>query len=70
VVLCAYLGQLVRMRDALAGKVVTVIDARDQETIATHEEDREDEPEHLDMQQVSVTNKVRNSGYFMLFSLS
>lgn len=60
-VLCAYLGQLVRMRDALAGKVVTVIDARDQETIAAHEEDHEDEPELLSAHPVSVTKKVRDS---------
>ena len=58
VVLCAYLGQLVRMRDALAGKVVTVIDERDQETIAAHEEDREDNPESLSVNRVSVTRKV------------
>jgi hypothetical protein len=52
------------MRDAFAGKVVTMIDERDQETIAAHEEDREDDPESPSMHQVSVNNKVRYSDNF------
>ncbi|KAF8588736.1 hypothetical protein K439DRAFT_1651802 [Ramaria rubella] len=58
VVLCAYLGQLVRMRDALSGKVVTMIDERDQEQIAPHEEDHEDVPGCATAVQVPVSKKV------------
>jgi hypothetical protein len=58
VVLCAYLGQLIRMRDALAGKVVTVIDERDQQMLAAHEEEREDTPRVSGAEQVAVSSKV------------
>jgi hypothetical protein len=44
VVLCAYLGQLARVRDALATQVAVVIDDRDQMALADQEseEDAED----------------------------
>lgn len=41
-VLCAYLGQLARVRDALAGKVAVVIDERDQVELADQEAEKDD----------------------------
>lgn len=42
VVLCAYLGQLAHVRDALSDKVAVVIDERDQQQLAVNEDERED----------------------------
>lgn len=36
-VLCAYLGQLARVRDVLASEVAVVIDERDQADLTEHE---------------------------------
>ncbi|KAJ3544380.1 hypothetical protein NM688_g5751 [Phlebia brevispora] len=60
VVLCAYLGQLARMRDALADKVAVVIDERDQRELA----DREAETDAVaaatsSVEHVKVTRRVR-----------
>ncbi|KIJ49701.1 hypothetical protein M422DRAFT_66154 [Sphaerobolus stellatus SS14] len=57
VVLCAYLGQLVRMRDALAGKVVTLIDDRDQELLAAHD-DGEEREDSVGVERVALNKKV------------
>jgi hypothetical protein len=42
VVLCAYLGQLAKVRDALASEVAVVIDDRDQMALADQEAENED----------------------------
>ncbi|CAL1707171.1 unnamed protein product [Somion occarium] len=42
VVLCGYLGQLARMRDAFADKVAVVIDERDQVELADREAEKDD----------------------------
>ncbi|KAG6830463.1 hypothetical protein H0H92_000616 [Tricholoma furcatifolium] len=58
VVLCAYLGQLARVRDALADLVAVVIDERDQAEL----NDRESEEELIDathVEHVKVAKKVR-----------
>ncbi|KAI0812709.1 P-loop containing nucleoside triphosphate hydrolase protein [Irpex lacteus] len=58
VVLCAYLGQLARMRDALSNKVAVVIDERDQRDLA----DREAEHEEVigpTIEHIKVTRRVR-----------
>ncbi|TFK44429.1 hypothetical protein BDQ12DRAFT_672980 [Crucibulum laeve] len=58
VVLCAYLGQLARVRDALSDTVAVVIDERDMEALAEREEeyvlDAETHVEH-----VKVSKRVR-----------
>ena len=41
VVLCAYLGQLAHVRDALSSEVAVVIDGRDQAALADQEADDE-----------------------------
>ena len=41
-VLCAYLGQLARMRDALGDKVAVVIDERDQRELNDREAEEEE----------------------------
>ena len=41
VVLCAYLGQLAHVRDALSSEVAIVIDGRDQTALADQEADDE-----------------------------
>ncbi|EKM54252.1 uncharacterized protein PHACADRAFT_174761 [Phanerochaete carnosa HHB-10118-sp] len=60
VVLCAYLGQLARMRDALAQKVTVVIDERDQRDLADREADQEDLGDDVTtVEHVKVTRRVR-----------
>ena len=63
VVLCAYLGQLARVRDALAGQVVTVIDERDQRELDDRESEKSgDEPPSVaTVERVQVTRKVNRS---------
>lgn len=41
-VLCAYLGQLAKLRDALAKEVAVLIDDRDQAELAEQDEEKED----------------------------
>ena len=65
VVLCAYLGQLARVRDALASEVIVVIDERDQRELDNREgEQSGDEPSLTTVERVRVTSKV---GSFKLF---
>lgn len=57
-VLCAYLGQLARLRDALGGEVAVVIDERDQADLLDHEGDKDDTGEATSIQHVKVTSRV------------
>lgn len=59
VVLCAYLGQLARLRDALAGDVVTVIDERDQAELADREAEIDSNDEFSSIDHLKVTKRVR-----------
>ncbi|KAJ7045696.1 hypothetical protein C8F04DRAFT_1065834 [Mycena alexandri] len=60
VVLCAYLGQLARVRDALRNEVAVIIDGRDKENLAEQEEEIiEDRPDQSQVEQVQVTKRVR-----------
>lgn len=56
-VLCAYLGQLARVRDALADTVTVVIDERDQADLADHEDESVGVDEPL-VEQVKVSKRV------------
>jgi hypothetical protein len=58
VVLCAYLGQLAKLRDALAGKIAVVLDERDQQELAMREEEN-DSDTHSPLQHVKVSQRVR-----------
>ncbi|KAG6373951.1 hypothetical protein JVT61DRAFT_6115 [Boletus reticuloceps] len=61
VVLCAYLGQLARLRDALGGEVAVVIDERDQAALDDREGDGEDTGDAFlgeSVQHVKVTSRV------------
>lgn len=58
VVLCAYLGQLARMRDALANKVAVVIDERDQRELADREAEHEDTMAQPVIEHVKVSRRV------------
>ena len=61
VVLCAYLGQLARMRDAFSDKVAVVIDERDQIQLAEREEENEGDPLEQGrafVEQVKVSRRV------------
>ena len=53
VVLCAYLGQLARVRDALAQHVTIVLDERDSEELADREAENEIEESIVEHIQVS-----------------
>ena len=57
VVLCAYLGQLAKVRDALSDTVAVVIDERDQADLADHEEDRGSGDDTL-VEHVKVSKRV------------
>lgn len=58
-VLCAYLGQLAKLRDALANEVAIVIDERDQVALADQEGDDEGEfSSGLTIEHVKVTRRV------------
>ncbi|KAG6900491.1 hypothetical protein C0993_009801 [Termitomyces sp. T159_Od127] len=60
VVLCAYLGQLARVRDALADLVAVVIDEKDQAELADQEADQEADPnDDSHLERVKVTSRVR-----------
>lgn len=56
-VLCAYLGQLAKVRDALSDSVAVIIDERDQEALAAGEEDKEIQEESL-VEHVQVSKRV------------
>lgn len=57
VVLCAYLGQLARVRDALASEVTVVIDDRDQEALADQEAEKVEEQSPI-IEHVKVSKRV------------
>ncbi|TFK54494.1 P-loop containing nucleoside triphosphate hydrolase protein [Heliocybe sulcata] len=61
VVLCAYLGQLARMRDALSDEVAVVIDERDQQLLAEREDEGEGTMEEngVAVEHVKVSKRVR-----------
>lgn len=61
VVLCAYLGQLARMRDAMAHQVTVVIDERDQRELDDRGGEQKDSEEaDTGAKRVEVTQRVRN----------
>lgn len=57
--LCAYLGQLARLRDALASKVAVIIDERDQVALDDEEDDSDKQtPGEVSIERVNVTKRV------------
>lgn len=63
VVLCAYLGQLARLRDALAHDVAVLIDERDQAALTDQESEQEqDVISGATIERLNVTKRV--SAYF------
>ena len=59
VVLCAYLGQLAHVRDALSSEVAVVIDGRDQTALADQEADDEvDNTLDIAVERVRVDKRV------------
>ena len=57
--LCAYLGQLARLRDELANEVAVIIDERDQAALADQEAERdEDLGAGVAIETVKVTRRV------------
>ena len=59
VVLCAYLGQLARVRDALADKVAVIIDERDQRELLDREAEKDLE-DAVTVEQVKVSRRVND----------
>ncbi|KAF8959737.1 hypothetical protein BDZ97DRAFT_1666780 [Flammula alnicola] len=60
VVLCAYLGQLARLRDALANEVAVIIDERDQAALDDQESDKDLlATSEGTVERVNVTKRVR-----------
>jgi hypothetical protein len=58
VVLCAYLGQLARVRDALATQVAVVIDDRDQMALADQESEEDAEDISPAVEHINVAKRV------------
>lgn len=63
IVLCAYLGQLIKIRDALSKEVTTVIDERDAVQLIDHEEQSADDHDSTMMpgataEKVQVSQRV------------
>ena len=56
--LCAYLGQLLKVRDALRDEFVVVLDERDQEMLDAHNEGNGTDLES-NIDRVQLTQKVR-----------
>jgi hypothetical protein len=63
VVLCAYLGQLARVRDALGSEVAVIIDGRDKENLAEQEEELEDRNDLAQVERIQVTKRVCGSHF-------
>ena len=64
--MCAYLGQLAKVRDALSSEVAVVIDDRDQVALADQESDKEDVLEmDSGVERVQVSKRVRSFVYFI-----
>lgn len=62
-VLCAYLGQLMKVRDALKKEMTVVIDERDQAELDKHEEDEGGSGADINIERVQITQRVcRSSG--------
>ncbi|EAU91511.2 hypothetical protein CC1G_02000 [Coprinopsis cinerea okayama7 len=59
VVLCAYLGQLAKVRDALQDVVAVVIDERDQDELASREDGNENDDPTPSVEQFRVSKRVR-----------
>ena len=57
VVLCAYLGQLARVRDALADKVAVLIDERDQSELLDRDAEKALEA-NVTIEEVKVSQRV------------
>ena len=70
VVLCTYLGQLARLRDAFAGEVITVIDEHDQAALADQEAKVENDMEGAGIEQIRVTKQVMHVQYTILVVLT
>jgi hypothetical protein len=60
VVLCAYLGQLAKVRDALSHEVAVVIDERDEIALAEREDDDEKEEINalINVDRIAVSKRV------------
>lgn len=58
--LCAYLGQLVKLRKALSSEVATLIDERDADNLIDHEDD-EDVADILNADSESTAERVQVS---------
>ena len=58
VVLCSYLGQLLKVRDALKNEMAVIIDERDQDALDAHE-DGDESDSKTNVERVNVTKRVR-----------
>lgn len=57
--LCAYLGQLARLRDALRDEVAVIIDERDQAALDDQESDGDQQGSgEVSIERVNVTKRV------------
>ena len=63
--LCAYLGQLARLRDALANHVAVVIDDRDQEQLVLHEDEEKNGSPPV-VENVKVATRVHHQPLLFL----
>ena len=63
VVLCAYLGQLAKVRDALSKEVAVVIDERDQAALEDQEgEESKETGVNIGVEHIQVSKRVIHTG--------
>ena len=56
--LCSYLGQLLKVRDALKNEMAVIIDERDQDALDAHN-DGDEADSKTNIERVNVTKRVR-----------
>ncbi|KAJ7593996.1 hypothetical protein C8J56DRAFT_925724 [Mycena floridula] len=64
VILCAYLGQLAKVRDALANEVAVIVDERDNQELADRNAEDSDEISRVEYVKVSKKVKIRTVDNF------
>ena len=70
VVLCAYLGQLARLRDAFADKIAVIIDERDQRELADREAENDDDLAASSVvEHVKVSRRVSRLSQIFLWNI-
>lgn len=70
VILCAYLGQLLKVRDALKGEIAVVIGEKDQDALDAYDDgDEKDRDANIGVERVNVTQRVCHKDSVIRYNL-